>query len=68
MLEIIRRHIYLVLLVTTVIANHIFAATTSPIVLQVDQVLKSKLNADQEQQIEKAQKTVADAKTDGDIK
>ena len=68
MLEIIRRHIYLVLLVTTVIANHIFAATTSPIVLQVDQVLKSKLNADQEQQIEKAQKKVADAKTDGDIK
>jgi len=64
----IRRQIYLVLLVTTVITNHIFAATTSPIVLQVDQVLKSKLNADQEQQIEKAQKKVADAKTDGDVK
>lgn len=68
MQENIRRQIYLVLLVTTVIANHIFAATTSPIVLQVDQVLKSKLNADQEQQIEKAQKKVADAKTDGDVK
>ena len=68
MQENIRRQIYLVLLVTTVIANHIFAATTSPIVLQVDQVLKSKLNADQEQQIEKAQKKVADAKTDGDAK
>lgn len=68
MQEKIRRQIYLVLLVTTVIANHIFAATTSPIVLQVDQVLKSKLNADQEQQIEKAQKKVADAKTEGDVK
>ena len=68
MQENIRRQIYLVLLVTTVIANHIFAATTSPIVLQVDQVLKSKLNADQEQQIAKAQNKVADAKTDGDVK
>lgn len=64
----IQRQIYLVLLVTTVIANHIFAATTSPIVLQVDQVLKSKLNADQEQQIEKAQKKVADAKIDSNAK
>lgn len=68
MQQTIRRQIYLVLLVTTVIANHIFAATTSPIVLQVDQVLKSKLNADQEQQIEKAQKKVADARAEGDVK
>ena len=64
----IRRQIYLVLLATTVIANHIFAATTSPIVLQVDQVLKSKLSVDQEKQIEIAQKKVDDAKSKGDEK
>ena len=64
----IRRQIYLVLLATTVIANHIFAATTSPIVLQVDQVLKSKLSVDQEKQIVIAQKKVDDAKRDGDAK
>jgi len=68
MQEIIRRQIHLLILVTTVIANHIFAATTSPIVLQVDQVLKSKLTTDQEQQIEQARKKVTVARTDGDAK
>jgi len=68
MQKIIRRQIYLVLLVATAIASPICSATSPPIVLQVDQIIKSKMSSAQEQQIEKAQKKVVDARTSGDTK
>lgn len=68
MQKIIRRQIYLILLVATAIASPICSATSPPIVLQVDQIIKSKMSSAQEQQIEKAKKKVVDARTSGDTK